>query len=170
MSRLVRNTLLCVIIFAALLLPLYVDASVQLIDWYGDNGIYYLDKTDGVWHDGEIAMVTDFATGISFQAVRYRGTKHADWEPATVEDTASLLDIYGDEWSWDRRGVTIEINEHMFAASINGQPHGTSSIDDNGCRGHFCMHFAGSKTHGGNRVDKKHQEQIQWVLGVEPSQ
>ena len=82
-----------------------------------------------------------------------------DTEPLTAEDTAIMKEIYGGAWSWDRRAILVKYDGHVYAASMNGMPHGTSTID-NGFDGHFCVHFTGSKTHGTDRVDEDHQAAV----------
>ena len=64
--------------------------------------------------------------------------------------------IYG-HWSWKRRPVLVKYNGHVYAASMNGMPHGTCSITNNNFDGHFCIHFYNSRTHETNRVDEDHQ-------------
>ena len=67
-----------------------------------------------------------------------------------------MKSIYG-HWSWKRRPVLVKYNGHVYAASMNGMPHGTQTISGNNFDGHFCIHFYGSKTHGSKKVDAMHQ-------------
>jgi hypothetical protein len=113
-----------------------------------------------VFPEKSVARVVDVATGRSFRVRRLYGHSHADSEPLTAEDTATLKSIYGGKWSWDRRPVVVEVNGKRLAASINGYPHGGDTISTNNFRGHICIHFLGSKTHGSNRVDPDHQAAI----------
>ena len=48
-------------------------------------------------------------------------------------------------------------NGHVYAASMNGMPHGTYAITNNNFDGHFCIHFYNSRTHETNNVDTAHQ-------------
>ena len=68
-----------------------------------------------------------------------------------------MKSIYGGSWSWNRRPILVKYNGHVYAASMNGMPHGTTTITNNNFPGHFCIHFYGSKTHGTKRVDATHQ-------------
>lgn len=108
----------------------------------------------------------DVETGLSFRAYRHGGTNHVDWEPETQDDTDTVSEIYG-VWSWDRRPVHVIIGDEVFAGSINGKPHGKCKVDDNGCPGHFCLHFLNSKTHGSGRVDNAHQNAIEAAYAAE---
>ncbi|MFN2363644.1 MAG: hypothetical protein ABR596_05040, partial [Halarsenatibacteraceae bacterium] len=56
--------------------------------------------------------------------------------------------------------VVVNVNGRLIAGSINGVPHGGQSISNN-FNGHICLHFQGSRTHGGNRLDPDHQNMIQ---------
>ncbi len=103
------------------------------------------------------AIVTDIATGITFQVHRYGGTNHADVEPVTAADTAKMKAAYGGQWSWSRRAVIVSINGRVFAGSMNGMPHGGQDIYNNNFDGQFCIHFLNSRTHATNRVDEAHQ-------------
>ena len=49
---------------------------------------------------------------------------------------------------------------------MNGMPHGAGAIKDNDFDGHFCIHFYASRTHGGNRVDERHQNMVLKAAGL----
>ena len=100
--------------------------------------------------------VKDIKTGKVFTVKRWSGANHIDAEPASASDTKILKSIYG-HWSWKRRPVLVKYNGHVYAASMNGMPHGTQTIKGNNFEGHFCIHFYGSKTHGSKKVDAMHQ-------------
>ncbi len=111
------------------------------------------------------ATIIDVKTGLSFQVQRRGGHNHADAEPLTREDTATMKRIYGGTWSWERRAVVVVAGGRRMAASINGMPHGGEAIADNGFPGHFCVHFLGSRTHGSNSVDAAHQNMVRAAVG-----
>ena len=111
------------------------------------------------------ATIIDVATGLSFQVQRRGGHNHADIEPLTSADTAVLKRIYGGSWSWARRAVIVVVGGRRIAASINGQPHGGQAITGNGCSGHVCLHFLGSRTHASNSLDADHQRMVQAAVG-----
>ena len=105
---------------------------------------------------GATFKVKDIKTGKVFTVKRWSGANHIDAEPASASDTATMKSIYG-HWSWKRRAVLVKYNGHVYAASMNGMPHGTQTIKGNNFDGHFCIHFYGSKTHGSKKVDAMHQ-------------
>ncbi len=124
----------------------------EMADWWTVVDAAFPRKAD--------ATVTDIDTGITFQVHRYGGTNHIDAEPLTAADTAKMLAAYGGQWSWSRRAVMVTINGRVFAASMNGMPHGGQDIYNNNFEGQFCIHFLNSRTHGTNRVDEAHQAAI----------
>ena len=105
---------------------------------------------------GATFKVKDIKTGKVFTVKRWSGANHLDAEPSTKSDTATMKSIYG-SWSWKRRAILVKYNGHVYAASMNGMPHGTQTISGNNFEGHFCIHFYGSKTHGTKKVDEMHQ-------------
>ena len=127
----------------------------ERLDWFA-NGTSTIPK-------GAVFTVKDVKTGKTFQCKRWSGANHLDAEPLTKEDTAVMKSIYG-KWSWKRRAVLVKYNGHVYAASMNGMPHGTSTIKKNDFDGHFCIHFYGSKTHGTQRVDKTHQNCVNTAM------
>ena len=124
--------------------------ETEKLAWFG---------SEDVIPKGATVTIKDCRTGKTFTAVRWSGSNHMDTEPASRADTAVLKEIYGGSWSWRRRPILVKYNGHVYAASMNGMPHGTSTID-NGFDGHFCVHFSGSKTHGTDRVDEDHQAAV----------
>ena len=129
---------------------------------YGDatkEAVLAFQKAKGLYQDGIAGnnTIKDVYTGKTFKAQRRFGSNHLDSEPLTAEDTATLKSIYGGEWSWGRRPILVKYNGHVYAASMNGMPHGTCTITNNNFDGHFCIHFYNSKTHETKRVDEAHQ-------------
>ncbi|HAH97132.1 MAG TPA: hypothetical protein DCY85_04565 [Firmicutes bacterium] len=112
------------------------------------------------YKDYGVARIIDVQTGLSFLVQRRGGTKHADAEPLTKQDTAAMKQIYGGKWKWDRRPVIFEYQGRWIAASINGMPHGGERINDNNFAGHFCIHFLGSKLHSSGKQDPVHQATV----------
>lgn len=109
---------------------------------------------------GATFTVKDVKTGHTFTVKRWSGANHLDAEPYSKDDTATMKTIYGGSWSWKRRAILVKYDGHVYAASMNGMPHGTSTIDGNNFDGHFCIHFYGSKTHGTKKVDTAHQNEV----------
>ena len=123
--------------------------KTEVLDWYADNVSRLIPKNAHF-------TIKDVKTGKTFNAVRWSGGDHMDTEPASSADTAVIKSIYGGSFSWKRRPILIKYNGHVYAASMNGMPHGTTTIS-NGFDGHFCIHFKNSKTHGTDKVDTEHQ-------------
>jgi len=121
----------------------------ERLDWFS--------KGVNVFTGSCVYTIKDVNTGKTFRARRRFGSNHLDSEPLTASDTAVLKSLYGGEWSWNRRAILVLYNGHVYAASMNGMPHGTCAITNNNFDGHFCIHFYNSRTHGTNRVDEAHQ-------------
>jgi LysM repeat protein len=120
---------------------------------------------------GETARVTDVDTGLTFEIVRRGGTNHADCEPLTANDTATMRRIWGG-WSWDRRAIVVEFDGHRVAASMHAMPHGRDTVAGNRFPGHFCVHFLNSMTHGSAYTasgvpqrDPQHQAMVRKAIG-----
>lgn len=116
---------------------------------------------------GAIFSVKDVSTGRVFTAKRWSGANHLDAEPLTSKDSSAIKAIFGGDWSWARRSILVKYNGHVYAASMNGMPHGTTTVDNNGFSGHFCVHFYNSKTHDTNRVDATHQNAVARAMNAD---
>ena len=122
--------------------------TTERLDWFNGGAEHF--------HSHCVITIKDVNTGKTFQARRTFGTNHLDAEPLTASDTAIMKSIYGGSWSWTRRAILVMYNGHVYAASMNGMPHGTSTLSNN-FDGHFCIHFYKSRTHETNKVDSAHQ-------------
>lgn len=125
----------------------------KTMDWW-TSGI------QKIFAKGVTAQITDVATGLTWKEQRRGGSKHADVQPCTAADTANLKKAYGGKWQWTRRAIWVTIKGVTYAASMNGMPHGGSSIKNNNFDGHHCIHFTNSRTHGSDKVDTNHQKAI----------
>lgn len=103
-----------------------------------------------------MATVVDLETGEQFRVQRRAGSRHADVQPVTREDTRVMKRIYNGKWSWKRRAILVRVNDRAYAASMNGMPHGAGAITGNEFPGHFCIHFYGSTTHRRKTPDPRH--------------
>lgn len=121
----------------------------ERLDWF-HGGSSVIPK-------GAIFSVKDVKTGKVFRVKRWAGVYHLDAEPASAADTAVMKSVYGGAWSWSRRAILVSYKGHVYAASMNGMPHGSQTLYDNNFNGQFCIHFYGSKTHCGNKVDPDHK-------------
>lgn len=127
--------------------------KTEVLDWFADNVSSVIPKNARF-------TVKDVKTGKTFQCVRWSGVNHLDAEPRSADDTAVMKSIYGGSWSWNRRAILILYNGHVYAASMNGMPHGTTTISGNNFDGHFCIHFKNSMTHETKKVDADHQSAV----------
>ncbi len=125
------------------------NTKTERLDWF-NGGKNKIPK-------GATFKVKDIKTGKIFTCKRWSGYNHLDAEPLTANDTKIMKSIYG-HWSWRRRAILVKYDGHVYAASMNGMPHGTGTIKNNNFDGHFCIHFYKSKTHGSGKVDKAHQD------------
>ena len=130
----------------------------ERLDWFS--------KGVNVFTGQCVYTIQDVNTGETFKARRRFGSNHLDSEPLTASDTAVLKSLYGGEWSWNRRAILVLYNGHVYAASMNGMPHGTSTITNNNFDGHFCIHFYKSRTHETNRVDEAHQNCVSRAMSA----
>lgn len=127
--------------------------KTETLDWFKDDVTRVIPKNARF-------TIKDVATGRTFEAVRWSGSNHIDAEPRTASDTKTMKAIYGGSWSWRRRAILILYNGHVYAASMNGMPHGTQTISSNNFNGHFCIHFKNSKTHETKKIDSEHQNAV----------
>ncbi len=129
--------------------------GTERLDWF-HGGSSKIPK-------GATFQVKDIKTGKVFTCKRWSGYNHLDAEPLTAKDASTMKSIYG-HWSWRRRAVLVKYNGHVYAASMNGMPHGTQTIKGNKFDGHFCIHFYKSKTHGSGKVDSAHQKCVETAM------
>lgn len=131
-------------------------APIRLVHW---------DEVNRMFNKSTTATVLHLQSGLRFQVKRLFGTYHADVEPLTAADTRVMKRAIGGKWSWQRRPIVVECGGLRIAASMNGYPHGRSTISDNEFNGHFCIHFHGSRLHTGARIDKEHQAAVMQAMG-----
>ncbi|MGO4537560.1 hypothetical protein [Paenibacillus sp. 2TAB19] len=121
------------------------------------GGMTSWDSVKQTLPNKSIFAVIDLESGLSFRVQRRAGSDHADVQPLTKADTATMKQIYGGSWSWKRKAVLVQSEQGWIAASMNGMPHGGDGIPENGFSGHFCIHFLGSSTHKSEFPDLAHQ-------------
>jgi LysM repeat protein len=116
--------------------------EIELIEWSEASQILSI---------GKAATITDVYTGNTFQIKRTYGANHADVEPLTKEDTATMYKIWGGP-TWDTRPIIVEVDGRRLAAAMHNMPHSVQKIRDNNYNGHSCIHFSGSRKHHDNSV------------------
>ncbi|MFT4144203.1 MAG: peptidoglycan-binding protein [Mobilitalea sp.] len=152
-----------------------VSDNIGDLDWFKE--VRY------IWDRGINAVITDVETGKSFEVRRTYGTNHADVEPLTKEDTATIKKIWGG-FSWERRAVVVQIGDYTIAASMTAMPHAgvdsatagkyvsnrsggygrgvnLDSVKNNGCNGVMDIHFKNSRTHTTNVVQSSMQNMVE---------
>ncbi len=129
----------------------------ELIDWKYINDMFPI---------GSNATLQDFETGRKFRIYHLFGTNHADCEPLTADDSYIMKQVFGGEWSWERRAAILWLDGQPVACSMAGMPHSTSQdIYGNDFDGHFCLHFLNSRTHGSDSIDPDHQDAVRRAAG-----
>lgn len=136
---------------------------------------------------GKVATVYDIDTGRTFRVKRTFGVNHADCETLTSDDTRIMKEIYGGNWSWNRRAVILDVDGIKIPASMAGMPHAgvnnkpartyvtnrsggfgrgvnLDTIKGNGMDGHFDIHLLNSRTHCTNRVEPRHQSMVRKAI------
>jgi len=142
--------------------------------WFGE--------IEHIFYRGADAIVYDILTSESFEIRRTFGTNHADIEPLTKSDAATMYNIWGGH-SWARRAVIVYFGNYAFAGSLTNFPHAGrddkpalavvnnrsggygrglnfDAVKGNGVDGHMCLHFYGSLTHVTNRLNADHQNRV----------
>lgn len=109
---------------------------------------------------GSTFSVVDLISGQEFRVQRRAGSGHADVQPLTRQDTATMKAIYDGKWSWKRRAILVKSGSATYAASMHGMPHGGDGIPDNDFKGHFCIHYLGSLTHKTDQQDPDHDVMV----------
>lgn len=148
-----------------MLLDLTASYRQEICKTYG--ALLVWEEVDKIFPMYATAKITDIYTGTSFNVQRREGSSHVDAQPLTADDTAIMKKIYGGRWSWERKGIIVEVQGFRIAASMHGMPHGSGKIDDNNFPGHFCIHFLGSTIHSGG-MDIQHHREILKAAGKLP--
>lgn len=121
--------------------------KVEMIPW---------DMVNEILPRKSFFTIIDVETGLQFRVQRRAGSRHADVQPLTIDDTKIMKKIYSGKWSWKRRAIIVKYGDQMIAASMHGMPHGAGALK-NGFPGHFCVHFLGSTTHTSKEPDFAHK-------------
>lgn len=117
----------------------------------------------------ENATLTDIATGLTFTIyVQSTNQNHADVEPLTAADTATMCRIYGvssaSDIPWNRRAMVLTVGGYQFVCSIYGEGHGADNKPNNNYQGQFCVHFKDSNINAGDGGSVSTSENHQAVI------
>jgi len=130
------------------------NTTIYNISW-PDNYTSVFKKL-GITAGNKKATLTDITSGLTFDIyIQSAGpASHADAEPLTAGDTATMCRIYGVSTSsdipWTRRAMVMTIGGYQFVCSIYGEEHGADDIGGNNYSGQFCIHFKDSKINSGD--------------------
>ena len=114
---------------------------------------------------GSSYLVTDYNTGTTFYMVFTGGENHAEMECKDAFNAGVLKGIFGGEFNFSKRAVTVSVNGKQIAASLQGYPHGEDTYAANDMSGHVCLFFDESLSHVGSLPDAEHQELIYKASG-----
>ena len=132
------------------------DKAMEELSFYGE--LVPWEEADKLFPKYARVRVIDVDTRLAFWVQRRAGSDHAHVQPLTKEDTEIMKTIYQGKWSWQRKAILVELeNGRRLAASMHGMPHGAGAIQGNNFKGHFCIHFSGSTTHGSKKPNTAHQ-------------
>ena len=114
------------------------------------------------------ATLTDLETGLTFNIyVQSTNKNHADVEPLSASDTATMCRIYGVSTSadipWNRRAMVLTIGKYQFVCSVYGEEHGQDDVSGNNYSGQFCVHFKDSNINsgdGGSVADNQNHQAV----------
>lgn len=89
----------------------------------------------------QYATVYDYSTGLSWQVHMFSFGNHAEAEPLTAADTATMQQAFGGT-TWTPKPVWVVFgNGQVYMATTHDTPHGVQHITDNNFAGHLCIHF-----------------------------
>lgn len=125
----------------------------QAVNWETVNSIFSIGKT---------AVITDFNTKKQFTVTRTGGNNHAHVETVSEKDTSVFLSVFGNDYTWEKRGVLVSVDGNTYAASLFGYPNSSDSIPNNNMNGSLCLYFSGSTSDIGIS-DAEHQQKISTV-------
>ena len=88
------------------------------------------------------ATVYDYSTGLSWKVHMFSIGAHADSEPLTAEDTATMVKAFGGKYTWTPKSVWVIFSDgRVYMASTHDNPHEVQHITNNNFPGHLCIHF-----------------------------
>lgn len=109
-------------------------ATIQLLHWYND--------VKPSVRSGQTFTVYDPATNLQWNLRFYSLGHHADSEPLTAEDTATMFKAFGNKNTWTPKAVYVKLPTGVWTlATMHNVPHLSGSIKNNDFDGHLCVHF-----------------------------
>lgn len=109
-------------------------ANLELMQWYADIKAYL--------QRNPYFTVYEPVSGKQWNMKLFSAGHHADSEPVTAQDSATMYEVWGSKWVWDEKPVYVRLaNGTWVLASMPNMPHLSGSIKDNNFDGHTCVHF-----------------------------
>ncbi len=109
------------------------------------NNVIYANWFDVIrtkYKAGTVVTIYDFRTDLTWRCRFMSNGKHADSEPMTANDTATMYKAFGNKTTWNPKAVWITMPDgKTYIGSLHNTPHLTGSIKDNNFDGHLCIHF-----------------------------
>lgn len=132
-----------------------------------------------MWKKDMNCKVIDYDTGRTYTVKRVNNSYsvgHADVAPTTKAGTDAMRKTFGGSFNGYRRALLVNIGGQWIAASLFGEPHGSTGVPGNGMNQkvgnnpdgillQVCIHFKNSWTNGHGMVDPAHQWQIRRAAG-----
>ena len=114
-------------------------SSIKLLHWYRD--------IKPSLKSGQHILIYEPRSGLSWTLRLYSLGHHADSEPLTAKDTATMVKAFGNTNTWTQKGVYVRLpNGTWTIGSTHDMPHLSGSIKDNNFNGHLCVHFLRTMT------------------------
>ncbi|MBR6028076.1 MAG: peptidoglycan-binding protein [Clostridia bacterium] len=108
--------------------------EIKLLHWFND--------IKPTVKSGQVITIYDPASRLSWKLRFYSLGRHADSEPLTAQDTATMKEAFGGKFTWNEKPVYVKLPSGVWTiASMHDMPHESWSIRDNGFDGHLCVHF-----------------------------
>ena len=108
--------------------------QVRLLHWFND--------IKPTLRSGQTLYIYEPSSGQGWNLRIYSCGRHCDAEPATAEDTSSMLKAFGGQNTWSQKAVYVKLpNGTWTIGSTHDMPHMSGSVKDNNFNGHLCVHF-----------------------------
>ncbi|GHU75944.1 hypothetical protein AGMMS49992_20790 [Clostridia bacterium] len=104
--------------------------------------LHFFDDVKPKYRAGTIVSIYDPASGLSWKLRFMSLGRHADSEPLTATDTATMNKAFGNSTTWTPKAVWVKFPDGVWSmATMHNTPHLSSTIKDNNFSGHLCVHF-----------------------------
>ncbi len=108
-------------------------SEVRFAQWYSEVKARMRQMPD--------VTVYDFITGKHYNVHVFSNGAHADGEPVTAEDTATMQSALGVE-NWTARPVWVMFSDgRVYMGSTHSRGHEVDKNPHNNLQGHICIHF-----------------------------